>query len=115
MSTDKAETMQIITREEVNAAKGTRSFTDRVGLVTNTIDIDKLKQSFTKFVSGLQSIIDAEVDGASPFQLKEIHFGAEITASGDFKLLGSGIGVQGTSMITFVLHRKEPETKSSEG
>ena len=109
MPKDKVTTMQIVTREDENVSRGSRSLTDKVELVTSTLDINKLKQSFTKFVSGLQSIIDAEVDEASPFQLKEIQFSAEISASGDFKLLGTGVGIEGSSTITFVLQRREAE------
>jgi hypothetical protein len=110
MSKDKPTSIQIVTREDENASRGSRSFVgDKVELVTNTFDLDKLKQNFTKFVSGLQSMIDAaEVDEESPFQLQEIHFSAEISASGEFKLLGTGVGVEGSSMITFVLQRREP-------
>jgi len=109
MPNDKTASMQIVTREEQHVSRGTRGFTDRVELVTNTLDIDRLKQNFTKFVSSLQSMIDTEMEQNSPFQLNEIQFSAEITASGEFKLLGTGVGVQGSSSITFVLQRKAPE------
>ena len=109
MPKDKAASMQIVTREDENRSRGTRGFTDRVELVTNTLDIDQLKQNFTRFVSGLQSMIDTNMDETSPFQLNEIQFSAEITASGEFKLLGTGVGVQGSSSITFVLQRKVTE------
>ncbi len=109
MLKDKTATMQIVTREDENLSRGSRSFSDRVELVTKTLDIDQLKQNFTQFVAGLQSMIDTEIDKTSPFQLNEIQFSAEITASGEFKLLGTGVGVGGSSTITFVLQRKEPE------
>ena len=109
MPKDKVTSMQIVTREDENITRGTRSFSDKVELVTNTIDIDKLKQNFTQFVSSLQSMMDAKVDEASAFQLNEVHFSAEISATGEFKLLGSGVGVRGASTITFVLQRKELE------
>ena len=109
MSKDTVTSIQIVTREDENVSRGSRSFSDKVDLVTNTVDIDKLKQNFTQFVSGLQSMMDAKVDEASAFQLNEVHFSAEISASGEFKLLGSGVGVRGSSMITFVLQRKDPE------
>ena len=110
MQKDKTAGMQIVTREEENLSRGSRGgFSDKVELVTKTLDINQLKQNFTQFVSSLQSMIDTEIDKTSPFQLNEIQFSAEITASGEFKLLGTGVGVQGSSTITFVLQRKEPE------
>src|SRR5271169_4352999 len=109
MPKDKAASMQVITREDEHVSRGSRGLSDRIELATRTIDIDKLKQNFTQFVSGLQSIIDAKVDEASSFQLNEVSFSAEISATGDFKLLGTGVGVQGSSTITFILQRKNAE------
>jgi hypothetical protein len=109
MPKDKPISIQIVTREDQNMSRGISSLSNKVELVTSTIDIDKLKQSFTQFVSGLQSMMDARVDEVSAFQMHEVHFSAEISASGEFKLLGTGVGVQGSSMITFVLRRKEAE------
>jgi hypothetical protein len=110
MAKEQTTSMQIVTREDENVSRGgSRGLSDKVELVTKTLNIDKLKQSWTKFVSGLQSMVDAELDETSPFQLNEIQFSAEITASGEFKLLGTGVGVQGSSTITFVLQRRTPE------
>ena len=101
--------MQVVTREDEYLSRGSRGLSDKVELVTKTIDIDKLKQSWTTFVAGLQSMVDTELDETGPFQLNEIQFSAEITASGEFKLLGTGVGVEGSSSITFVLQRRQPE------
>ena len=109
MAEDNTTRIQVVTREDESALRGTRGFSDKLELVTSTLDIDKLKESFSRFVSGLQSMMDAKVDEASSFQLNEVHFSAEISAAGEFKLLGAGVGVQGSSMITFVLQRREPE------
>lgn len=107
MSEDKANSIEVITREDEHVSRGSRHFSDKIDLVTSTIDVEKLKQNFARFVSELQSIVDAKIDEASLFQLDQVLFSAEIGASGDFKLLGTGIGIQGSSSITFVLQRKE--------
>jgi len=109
MAMDKPTRIQVVTREDESALRVTRGFSDKIELVTSTLDVDKLKENFSRFVSGLQSIMDAKVDEASSFQLNEVHFSAEISAAGEFKLLGTGVGIQGSSMITFVLQRKESE------
>lgn len=109
MPKDKPASMQIVTREDENLSRGSRGLSDKVELVTKAFDINQIKQSWTKFVSGLQEMMDAETDETGPFQLNEIQFSAEITASGEFKLLGTGVGIGGSSAITFVLQRKTLE------
>ena len=56
-----------------------------------------LEQAFA--VDGLQTEVGA-------FELSEIQFSAELSAEGEFKLLGTGIGVAAGSALTFVLSRK---------
>ena len=41
------------------------------------------------------------------FQLSEIQFSAELSANGDFKLLGTGVGVSANTALTFVLSRRD--------
>ena len=107
MPTDKDTTIEVVTREDDNGSRGSRSIIDKIDLVTSTIDTDKLKQNFAQFVSDLQSVVDTKMDEASAFQLDQVIFSAEISASGEFKLLGTGVGIEGSSSITFVLQRKE--------
>jgi hypothetical protein len=56
----------------------------------------------------LSEPVPAEPVPAGAFRLAEIQFSAEIGADGDFKLLGTGVGVSAKSGITFVLRRDEP-------
>src|SRR6266536_886857 len=104
MSTNIPETIDVITREEEH-----RSRSDRIELVSSTIEVSKLRERFKEFMSSLQSIIEVHAPTDSPFQLNEIQFSAEITANGDFKLLGTGVGVEAKSAVTFVLQRKSAE------
>lgn len=104
MSTNISETIDVITREEEH-----RSRSDRLELVSNSIEVSKLRERFKEFMSSLQSIIDVHTPNDSSFQLNEIQFSAEITANGDFKLLGTGVGVEAKSAVTFVLQRKSAE------
>ncbi len=105
MSMNIPETIEVITREEED---GSRSL-DRIELVSSTIEVSKLRERFKEFMSSLQSIIEVHAPTDSPFQLNEIQFSAEITANGDFKLLGTGVGVEAKSAVTFVLQRKSAE------
>jgi len=104
MSTDIPETIDVITREEEHLSRS-----GRVELVSSTIEVSKLRERFQEFMSGLQAIITEHTPSDSPFQLNEIQFTAEITANGDFKLLGTGVGVEASSAVTFILQRKLAE------
>ncbi len=100
--------IEVITREDEDEMLGSRGLS-AAELVTNALDVDVLRDKFKQFMSSLQSIIDVHEAGAGPFQLNEIQFNAEITAKGEFKLLGTGIGVEGSGAVTFVLQRKTSE------
>jgi hypothetical protein len=92
--------------EVISRADEDESRSDKVRLVSQALDISELREQFKKFMSSLQSIIDTPDSDATPFQLAEIEFSAEITGSGDFKLLGTGIGVEASTAVKFVLQRR---------
>ena len=92
--------IEIITRRDQDESR-----TDRVRLVSRVVDVSELREQYKKFMSNLQSIIDVSEGDVGPFQLNEIQFNAEITGNGEFKLLGTGVGVEAKSAVTFVLQR----------
>jgi hypothetical protein len=100
MSSDASDEIQLVTRAD--------DYDSRTALdyITKPLKVDELRQRFREFMSGLQSIVDVEEAGAGGFQLTEIQFSAEISANGEFKLVGSGVGVEASSAVTFVLQRK---------
>ena len=100
MSSDADGEIQLVTRVD---DYGSRTALD---YVTKPLKVDELRQRFREFMAGLQSIVDVEEAGAGGFQLTEIQFSAEISANGEFKLVGSGVGVEASSAVTFVLQRK---------
>ena len=79
---------------------------DRTHLVSTILDIMVLRDQFRAFMQNLQAIIDVGGETDQPFHLTEIQFNAEITGSGEVKLLGTGVGVEASSSITFVLQRR---------
>lgn len=92
--------IELITRQDQNESR-----TDRVRLVSKTLDVSELRDRFEKFMNSLQSIIAVGEDEGGPFRLSEIQFSAEITGNGEFKLLGTGVGIEASSAVTFVLQR----------
>lgn len=97
------QTIEIIARETDDYS---RSRGDRVELVSEKVNISVLRDRFRSFMAGLQSMIDVDTSGGLPFELDEIQFSAEISANGEFKLVGTGVGVEASSAVTFVLKRK---------
>lgn len=108
MSMNIPEKIEIITRQDEDEVMGSRG-SGVAELVTNSVDINALRDKFKQFMSSLQSIIDVHEAGVGLFQLNEIQFNAEITAKGEFKLLGTGIGIEGSGGVTFILQRKTNE------
>lgn len=102
MNTDKEATIEVITLEDENLSRSGRQ-----ELVSKKISVSDLKQQFKEFMSDLQSIIEEDVETNGAFHLNEVQFSAEITTNGEFKLMGTGIGVQGKSAVTFTLNRRK--------
>lgn len=83
--------------------------TTEVSRVTDKVSVDELRRKFGEFMDSLEtafSVQDLKTE-TGLFQLQEITFSAEMSATGDFKLLGTGVGVSAGSALSFVLRRKE--------
>jgi hypothetical protein len=86
-------------------ARATRSIARR-DIVEKPVDTLQVRTNFHRFLQSLESIVDVEVPVVGQFELEEVQFSAEISANGEFKLLGTGAGVQATSGVTFTLRRR---------
>ena len=77
-------------------------------VVEKGIPLGTLRSNFSNFMSGLQDIfMDVEKNPVGNMQLDEVTFSVEIGADGEFKLVGTGVGVSASSSITFKLRRKK--------
>jgi len=74
-------------------------------LVEKTVDPDAVRAGYESFLISLQAIADVPPP-ASHFSLEEVEFSAEITADGEFKLLGTGVGLEAKGGVKFTLRRK---------
>lgn len=92
----------------VEERETTRGHTE-LSRVTNKISVDALRDQFTQFMQGIESAfaVDEVQTAHGVFQLNEIQFSAEMSAEGEFKLLGTGVGVSAGAALTFVLTRKD--------
>lgn len=106
---------RIVESEQQVTIVGTVSDQARVrgrrDIVERSVDVSKLKDRFNNFVESLRGILDVEVPALGNFELSEIQFSAEISANGEFKLLGTGVGLEASSGVTFTLRR----TRESDG
>src|SRR5690348_11942838 len=94
-------TIELVSRPSGDASRG-----DRLILVSRALKVDLLRERFDDFMDKLQSIVHSSDEQSGAFQLVEIQFSAEITADGEFKLMGTGVGVEAKSGVTFVLKRR---------
>src|SRR5215208_4877910 len=97
--------IELITRRDLSASR------DRTGLVSRMVDIGEMREQYRKFMRNLQSIIDVGEGYSGQFHLNEIQFNAEIADNGEFKLVGTGVGVEAKGAVTFVLRRELTESQ----
>lgn len=76
-------------------------------IVERTVDVTQVRANFERFLQNLKEIIDVEVPRVGTFVLDEVSFSAEISVSGDFKLLGVGTGIDAQGGVTFTLRQKQ--------
>lgn len=100
-------TLWIVAAEEQSAT--TRGGRGEVSRVSAEVSVAALRDKFNEFMASLQEVFDADAlkTKAGVFEVTEIQFSAELSASGDFRLLGSGVGMAAASALTFTLRRKE--------
>ncbi|HSH77370.1 MAG TPA: hypothetical protein VLA19_02420 [Herpetosiphonaceae bacterium] len=103
MSSNPAGKIKIVTWQDQETDE---SRSNRTRLVTKALDVGVLREHFQSFMQQLQSIIAINDEHVGPFRLNEIQFSAEITGNGEFRLLGTGVSVEASSAITFVLQRE---------
>ena len=108
----KGATITIIGAEEEKPSStrsGTRTAADQVKRVTKELSVDELSEKFVEFMQGLETAFAVPElhTAAGAFELTEIQFSAELSASGEFKLLGTGVGVAANTALTFVLSRRD--------
>jgi hypothetical protein len=83
-------------------SRGGRSSRD---LIEKAVDPDTVRIGYEKFLIALQAVVDVPPP-KSRFVLEEVEFSAEVSADGEFKLLGAGVGVEARGGVTFKLRRQ---------
>ena len=79
-------------------------------VVESTVSLEHLQANLERFVGTLGGLLAAgSASAAGGFELEEVGFSAEIGANGEFKLLGTGVGVTGSSAVTFTWRRVRAE------
>ena len=99
----------IITFVGVEERATSRGGLAELSRVTEQISVGALRDKFTQFMHSLEAAfaVDQVQTAHGVFQLSEIQFSAEMSAEGEFRLLGAGVGVSAGATLTFVLTRKD--------
>jgi hypothetical protein len=79
-------------------------------LVEQAIPLEALQTNFAQFLERLQLIVSVGESRVGDFLLDEVTFNAEISAEGEFKLLGTGVGMAANSGISFKMRRQGSKT-----
>lgn len=74
-------------------------------VVESSVSLESLQGNLERFVGALGDLLAAGSASAGEFELEEVGFSAEIGANGEFKLLGTGVGVSGSSAVSFTWRR----------
>lgn len=75
-------------------------------LVEKAVSVEVLNRNLGTFLDSLRQLASIEEARVGDFVLEEIAFSAEISAEGEFKLLGTGAGISAKSGINFTLKRQ---------
>lgn len=102
MANENGNQITVVTYADEDLSRGPKD------LISVALNVTSLHIRFREFLEDLYEIIGKDEDSDSPFQLEEIEFSAEITAEGDFKLLGVGASASTTGAIKFV-HKRVKE------
>lgn len=68
---------------------------------------EELKKRLDSFVSSMGDVVSGVPDKLADYQVNEISFTAEVSATGKVGLLGTGVDVTGGGGITITLTRKD--------
>jgi hypothetical protein len=106
MSQNANDEITLLVMEEYATRRVTRGEGE---VVARKLSVGTLRERFKEFMTQLQSIVELGGRESDPFQLTRIEFSAEISANGEFKLIGTGAGIEVRNAVTFVLERQKPK------
>jgi hypothetical protein len=70
------------------------------------VAVDVVKSNMSRFIENISTILEQGAAISGPLTVETIEVHAEVAASGEISLLGSGVGVEGTTGIKLVFERK---------
>jgi hypothetical protein len=89
----------VVPRDRISA----RGVGDRM---LQKISVAKLRRSFSSLQATVSSIIAEKQADLGAFVLEEIELSVEIAASGELRVLGSGVAVEGTGGLTLTFRKQ---------
>ena len=124
MSSQEEPTLTIITTADSSPQQAMRGGGSRgggsPGRVARSLKVSDLRDQLARFMTSLRSILPPDPEPGSaeeslfPFELTEIQVAVEIAANGEFKLVGTGVGVTASNSLTLVLTRRDPSNTNAD-
>ncbi len=91
----------------IGSSSGKSRTRGKKDIIEKTMAVTQVRENFARFLNSLKAMVEVDIPSAGDFELDEVQFTAEISADGEFKLMGTGVGVEASSGVTFTLKRKE--------
>jgi hypothetical protein len=96
--------LTVVTTETESGRRGTADSVRRV--VESHVSVEVLQANLGGFVETIRDLLDRQATRAGAFELDEVALSVEIGADGALKLLGTGVGVHGSSGIQLTWRRE---------
>jgi hypothetical protein len=95
--------LTIVTTATESSRRGAGDSVRRI--VESRVSIELLQANLGGFLETIRELLANQATRAGAFELDEIALSVEIGADGELKLLGSGVGVHGTSGLQLTWRR----------
>ncbi len=105
--------LTIVTAETATGRRGPGDPVRRV--IESQVSLRQLQGNLAQFLEAVRTLLAEQSTRAGAFELDEIALSAEISASGELKLLGSGVAVQGGSAVGLTWRRRSGSGEAASG
>ena len=74
------------------------------------VAVDTVKKNMSRFLEDIGSILEEGAEIKGPLTVQKVEVQAQVSASGEISLFGSGVGLEGMTGIKLVFERQQSQT-----